>query len=183
MRSERPGLASPFPFPLLRPRFGLPAAVTAAASRSTERALLSYVHDTADLQQENGGGAASPTAGGDGASPAGRAANLFPLFVIDYLSKRHGLRPIVEKMAWELASDEGKASFSPKFLLSLIDDTFSKAQTDTYRAFRLLQSDMGKIFFKPIGPNEYKAKAAKAVRTSKENWCRSLEAEQEWCFV
>jgi len=67
------------------------------------RALLSYVHDTADLQQENGGGAASPTAGGDGASPAGRAANLFPLFVIDYLSKRHGLRPIVEKMAWELA--------------------------------------------------------------------------------
>ena len=58
---------------------------------------------TADLQQENGGGAASPTAGGDGASPAGRAANLFPLFVIDYLSKRHGLRPIVEKMAWELA--------------------------------------------------------------------------------
>lgn len=94
-----------------------------------------------------------------------------------------GVDPEELEMAWELASDEGKASFSPKFLLSLIDDTFSKAQTDTYRAFRLLQSDMGKIFFKPIGPNEYKAKAAKAVRTSKENWCRSLEAEQEWCFV
>ena len=94
-----------------------------------------------------------------------------------------GVDPEELEMAWELASDEGKASVSPKFLLSLIDDTFSKAQTDTYRAFRLLQSDMGKIFFKAIGPNEYKAKAAKAVRTSKENWCRSLEAEQEWCFV
>merc|ERR1712166_547101 len=87
------------------------------------------------------------------------------------------------EMAWELASDEDKASFTPKFLTSLIDDTFSKAQTDTYRAFRLLQSDMGKIFFKTLGPNEYKAKAAKAVQSSKENWCRSLEGEQEWCFL
>jgi hypothetical protein len=94
-----------------------------------------------------------------------------------------GVDPGDLEMAWELASDEGKASFSPKFLLSLVDDTFSKAQTDTYRAFRLLQSDMGKIFFKTLGPNEYKAKAAKAVQSSKENWCRSLEAEQEWCFL
>merc|ERR1712166_315336 len=87
------------------------------------------------------------------------------------------------EMAWELVSDEDKASFTPKFLTSLIDDTFSKAQTDTYRAFRLLQSDMGKIFFRTLGPNEYKAKAAKAVQSSKENWCRSLEGEQEWCFL
>jgi len=94
-----------------------------------------------------------------------------------------GVDPGDLEMAWELASDEGKASFSPKFLLSLGDDTFSKAQTDTYRAFRLLQSDMGKIFFKTLGPNEYKAKAAKAVQSSKENWCRSLEAEQEWFFL
>ena len=42
---------------------------------------------------------------------------------------------------------------------------------------------MGKIFFKTLGPNEYKAKAAKAVQSSKENWCRSLEGEQEWCFL
>ena len=42
-----------------------------------------------------------------------------------------GVEPGDLEMAWELASDEDKASFSPKFLLSLVDDTFSKAQTDT----------------------------------------------------
>jgi hypothetical protein len=94
-----------------------------------------------------------------------------------------GVDPGELEMAWELASEEEKATFSPKFLMSLVDDKFSKAPTDAYRAFRLLQSDLGKVFFKTLGPNEYKAKAAKAVKASKDNWCRSLEQEQEWCFV
>ena len=41
-----------------------------------------------------------------------------------------GVDPSELEMAWELACDDGKASFSPKFLLSLVDDTFSKAPTD-----------------------------------------------------
>lgn len=65
-----------------------------------------YVHDTADLQHSSSGPDGAPeaaisTAEGAGGPPP-RAANLFPLFVIDHLSKRHGLRPLVEKMAWEV---------------------------------------------------------------------------------
>jgi hypothetical protein len=94
-----------------------------------------------------------------------------------------GVEPELLEMAWELAAETDKKSYSPKFLMSLVDDGFLKSQVDAYKAFRLLTSDMGKIFFKSINANEYKAKAAKAVQASKESWCRSLEGEEEWCFV
>ena len=95
-----------------------------------------------------------------------------------------GVDPESLAMAWELAAEEEGDSFSTKFLLSLVDDTFFKAQTDAYRAFRLLSSDLGKVFFKNLGPNTWKAKAAKAVEASKQNWCRELkEDEAEWCLV
>jgi hypothetical protein len=94
-----------------------------------------------------------------------------------------GVEPELLEMAWELV-DSSMDTVSPKFVLSLIDDKFFKGKTDLYRAFRLLSSDLGKVFFKALGNNEYKAKAAKAVKASKENWCRALEEpEQEWCFV
>lgn len=85
-------------------------------------------------------------------------------------------------MAWELAAESDKKTVSPKFLMSLVDENFIKTSVDKYKAFRLLTSDLGRIFFKSINENEYKAKAAKAVRASKENWCRSAE-DEEWCFV
>lgn len=95
-----------------------------------------------------------------------------------------GVDPESLAMAWELAAEEGRSSFSTKFLLSLVDDKFFKAQIDAYRAFRLLSSDLGKVFFKALGPNQWKVKAAKAVEASKQNWCRELkEAEAEWCLV
>lgn len=95
-----------------------------------------------------------------------------------------GVDPESLAMAWELAAEEGDGTCSTKFLLSLVDDTFFKAQTDAYRAFRLLSSDLGKVFFKALGPNQWKLKAAKAVEASKQNWCRELkEDESEWCLV
>ena len=48
-------------------------------------------------------------------------------------------------------------------------------------AQRLLSSDFGKIFFKTLSGNEYKAKSRKAVDASKNNWCQ--EASLDWCFV
>jgi len=93
-----------------------------------------------------------------------------------------GVEPELLEMAWELASETEKKSYSPKFLMSLVDENFLKSQLDAYKAFRLLTSDMGRIFFKSLNGNEYKAKAVKAVKASKENWCRSAE-EEEWCFV
>ena len=47
---------------------------------------------------------------------------------------------------------------------------------------RVLSSDLGKIFFKSLGGNKFKAKASKAVKASKENWCRAA-AEPEFCLV
>jgi hypothetical protein len=95
-----------------------------------------------------------------------------------------GVDPEDLEMAWELASETDEGSFSPKFVLQLIDDGFFKAPTDAYRAFRLLSSDLGKVFFKNLGGNHFKPKPKKAVQASKDNWCRELqEPQQEWCFV
>jgi len=93
-----------------------------------------------------------------------------------------GVDPELLEMAWELAAESDKKTVSPKFLMSLVDENFLKTSVDKYKAFRLLTSDLGRIFFKSINENEYKAKAAKAVQASKENWCRSAE-DEEWCFV
>ena len=52
------------------------------------------------------------------------------------------------------------------------------------QAFRLLSSDLGKVFFKALGDNKYKAKAAKSVQASKDNFCRDPNTvDTEWCFV
>ena len=54
-----------------------------------------------------------------------------------------------------------------------------------YKAFRLMTSDLGKVFFKGLSHNLFKAKAAKAVAASKEMWCRAVKipAEDEFCLL
>ena len=94
-----------------------------------------------------------------------------------------GVDPEELEMAWELAAESEQKTHSLKFLLSLVDENFIQSQVDRYKAFRLMTSDMGKIFFKSLNADEYKVKATKAVRASKENWCRALEGEEDWCFV
>jgi hypothetical protein len=86
------------------------------------------------------------------------------------------------EMAWELCAEADNTGFSPKAILTLVDEGFFKSSLDAYRAFRLLTSDLGKVFFKAINSNNYKAKPPKSVQASKENWCRQA-VEQEWCFV
>ena len=86
------------------------------------------------------------------------------------------------EMAWELCADSNQPNFSPRAILTMIDDKFFKGPLDTYRAFRLLTSDLGKVFFKPINDHQYKIKTPKSVKASKENWCRDAQ-DMEWCFV
>lgn len=57
-----------------------------------------------------------------------------------------------------------------------------RSSLDAYKAFRLLTSDLGKVFFKPVNANTYKPKPPKSVQASKENFCREQES-LEWCFV
>lgn len=102
-----------------------------------------------------------------------------------------GVEPEMLEIAWELAAESEATEYSPRFLMKLIDDQWSASPTETYKAFRLLTSDIGRIFFKAVGnTNKFKVKAGKAVQASKENFCRAIEeaakdnvGSDEFCFV
>jgi len=93
-----------------------------------------------------------------------------------------GVDPELLELAWELCDEADAPTFSPKAILSLVDDSFFQTKLDTYKAFRLLTSDIGRVFFKTINDHEYKAKTSKAVQASKSNWCRE-HAELDYCLV
>jgi hypothetical protein len=92
-----------------------------------------------------------------------------------------GVDVIDLEMAWELCAEEGH-NFSAKGILSLVDESFFKSTIDKYKAFRLLTSDIGHIFFKKVSNDAFKPKAQKSVQASKEQWCRE-QTELDWCFV
>jgi hypothetical protein len=96
-----------------------------------------------------------------------------------------GVDPELLELAWSECVEMDKASFTPKSVVSLIDESLCKTPLQKYKAFRLLTSDLGKVFFKALGHNMYKAKTGKSVRVSKENWCRADDHAQvqEFCFV
>jgi len=102
--------------------------------------------------------------------------------VMDLEPTQLGIEPEVLEMAWELCEEADEPTFSPKTILSLVDDSLFKSSLDAYKAFRLLTSDLGRVFFKTVNENEYKAKPAKSVRASKDNYCRAHE-ELDYCFV
>ena len=94
-----------------------------------------------------------------------------------------GIEPEVLEMAWELCSETEAKDFSPKSILSVIDESLYKTSVDQYKAFRLLTSDLGKVFFKTLSGNRFEAKGEKAVLASKEQWCdeRSKRgSDQDW---
>jgi hypothetical protein len=86
------------------------------------------------------------------------------------------------ELAWELCAEADKPNFSAKNILSLVDDGFFKSKLDAYRAFRLLTSDLGKVFFKTVSGDAFKPKNPKSVQASKDQWCRE-QTELDWCFV
>lgn len=94
-----------------------------------------------------------------------------------------GVEPELLEMAWELCAFTEAKDVSAKGILSVIDENLYKSSVDKYKAFRLLTSDLGKVFFKTLSNNRYKVKAEKAVASSKEQWCKQLEGDEDWCFV
>ena len=66
-----------------------------------------------------------------------------------------GIEPEVLEMAWELCSETEAKDFSPKSILSVIDESLYKTSVDQYKAFRLLTSDLGKVFFKTLSGNRF----------------------------
>ena len=86
-------------------------------------------------------------------------------------------------LAWELCADAEVTDWSPRSILGLIDENLVQSSVDQYKAFRLLNSDMGKIFFKTLANNRFKVKTEKSVTASKEQWCRQTDGPPDWCFV
>jgi hypothetical protein len=95
-----------------------------------------------------------------------------------------GVDPELLEMAWEEVAEE-KNELSPNKILGQIDESLTKGPLAQYRAFRLLTSDLGKIFFKTLSHGRYKAKTAKSVRATKDTWCRAPKAAkaEDFCFV
>jgi hypothetical protein len=90
------------------------------------------------------------------------------------------------ELAWEMVASEDRASFSPKHIMSEIDEKLFQGPVNQYKAFRLLTSDLGRVFFKSLSSHMYKPKSAKSVSSSKENWCHDvLEGSNsaDWCFA
>ena len=96
-----------------------------------------------------------------------------------------GVDPELLELAWEVCAEDDKDAWTPKAIMSQIDETLIKSPLDAYRCFRLLTSDLGKVFFKALDAHnlKYKPKNAKSVKASKDNWCNSGHSEAEWCFV
>jgi hypothetical protein len=100
-----------------------------------------------------------------------------------------GVEPEMLELAWEFCADdrEAKKDFSPRDIVRLIDEKLYHSAVDRYRAFRLLTSDLGKVFFKTISENTFRPKSSASVKTSKEQWCHAPGHGDMWktefCFV
>lgn len=95
-----------------------------------------------------------------------------------------GVDPEMLEMAWELAAEQEASALSASSILQVIDEKLCSGPLEKYRAYKLMTSDLGKVFFKTVG-NKYKAKAAKAVQASKQAFCAHVTATkyQDFCFV
>uniref|UniRef100_A0A7S2H2Y7 Ribonuclease II winged helix domain-containing protein n=1 Tax=Octactis speculum TaxID=3111310 RepID=A0A7S2H2Y7_9STRA len=97
------------------------------------------------------------------------------------------------ELAWEVCESEEVPSHTAESIMNQIDDSLFKTSLQQYKAFRLLSSDLGNIFFNvlhehDISHREYKAKSAASVADNKVNWCKAVEegvhvGSDEWCFV
>lgn len=101
-----------------------------------------------------------------------------------------GVGPEMIELAWEVASESEDAALSPEYILSIIDEKLIKGSVAQYKAFRLLHSNVGKIFFKALSGNQYKVKLLKSVEASKQMWCKEGGGDgvagtqlAEFCFV
>jgi hypothetical protein len=98
-------------------------------------------------------------------------------------------------LAWEMCAEEDVPSHTSGAIFEEIDEKLVQGSLQRYKAYRLLASDIGHIFFKVLHAHdhehrEYKAKTADSVAKSKELWCKAVEAlgemgasSEEFCFA
>lgn len=101
-----------------------------------------------------------------------------------------GVNPEMIELAWEVATQSEHSSLAPESILGIIDEQLIKGSVAQYKAFRLLHSSIGKIFFKALSGNRYKAKLLKSVEASKQTWCKEGGGDglagndlAEFCYI
>ena len=92
------------------------------------------------------------------------------------------------EMAWEetLEGDESH-ELTPKSLIALVH-SHAASSIDTYKAWKLLRTDMAHVLFKEIKDHgrvvSFKAKAESAVEAAKQTFCTNPDnAEDDFCWV
>lgn len=97
-------------------------------------------------------------------------------------------------LAWEMCAQEDVPAHTTAAIFDKIDPALLDGSVPKYRAYRLLTSDIGNIFFRVLHAHdhehrEYKAKTADAVANAKQSWCHAVEAlgtaavAEEFCFA
>jgi len=95
------------------------------------------------------------------------------------------------ELAWEMLSEE--TTLSATQIMAELDPELCESSAGSYKAYRLLTSDLGQIFFKQLhatdySHREYKPKAPASVSASKQSWCQAVAdgddaGAEDWCFV
>jgi hypothetical protein len=102
-----------------------------------------------------------------------------------------GVDPEVMELAWEILADEHDVSIED--IMNQIDPDICETPTGRYRAYRLLNSGIGKIFFKRLHSHDYhhlefQPRTPEKVEASKEKWCNAAAdddaiGKEEFCLM
>lgn len=123
--------------------------------------------------------------------PADHLKDFLPL--VDAKPLDLGIDVSLLGLAWEVCAEEDVAAHTTASIFDKIDPSLLSDSIAQYKAYRLLASDIGSLFFKVLHAHdhehrEYKAKTADAVAMSKASWCQAVGAlgnaqTEELCFV
>jgi len=97
------------------------------------------------------------------------------------------ISPELLEMAWEEKKEDELQELTPTNLIDLIH-SHTASKLETYKAWRLLRTDMAHVFFKELKDHgrvvAFKAKAQKAVEAAKETFCKNPDnAMDDFCWV
>ncbi|KAJ1639765.1 hypothetical protein T492DRAFT_934267 [Pavlovales sp. CCMP2436] len=90
-------------------------------------------------------------------------------------------------LAWEACLEDDVPSHTAKQIFGQIDAALMEGSVAQYKAYLLLDSDIGHVFFRTLhatdfAHREYKVKTAKEVAAGKELWCKA-NGVAEFCAV
>jgi len=97
------------------------------------------------------------------------------------------ISPELLEMAWEEKNEDESHELTPDHLINLIH-SHAASKLETYKAWRLLRTNMAHVFFKEIKDHgrvvAFKAKAQKTVEAAKETFCKNPDnAMDDFCWV